>query len=211
MTNRHWTSRRWSEKITQDSLPSYCLRSSCWKAEVYFLRPCRLTGFLSPGEFHCWWPLSSHPTVSSTTPCLNWLTEGLPPFLPIYVCQVASVMSDSLQIHGPEPTRLLCPWDSPGKNTGVGGHAFLQGIFPTQGLNLHLLSLLHWQVVFFFFFFFYHYCHLGIPSSLYDFLTVAVTSDDKLTDLKQHPFIILQFGRLEVWTSGCWPHYFRRL
>ena len=31
--------------------------------------------------------------------------------------------------------RLLCPWDSPGKNTGVGCHALLQGIFPTQGLN----------------------------------------------------------------------------
>ena len=29
-------------------------------------------------------------------------------------------------------------WDSPGKNTGVGGHAFLQGIFPTQGSNLGL-------------------------------------------------------------------------
>ena len=43
-------------------------------------------------------------------------------------------------------TRLLCPWDSPGKNTGVGCHALLQGIFPTQGLNPHLLCLLHWQV-----------------------------------------------------------------
>ena len=30
---------------------------------------------------------------------------------------------------------LLCPWDSPGKNTGVGCHAVLQGIFPTQGSN----------------------------------------------------------------------------
>ena len=35
--------------------------------------------------------------------------------------------------------RLPCPWDSPGKNTGVGYHAPLQGIFLTQGLNLHLL------------------------------------------------------------------------
>ena len=38
--------------------------------------------------------------------------------------------------------QLLCPWDFPGKNTGVGCH-FLQGIFPTQGSNLHLLCLLH--------------------------------------------------------------------
>ena len=33
------------------------------------------------------------------------------------------------------PPRLLCPWDSPGKNTGVGCHFLLQGIFPTQGSN----------------------------------------------------------------------------
>ena len=45
-----------------------------------------------------------------------------------------------------EPTRLLCPWDSPGKNTGMGCHAPLQGIFLTQGLNLLLLWLLHWRV-----------------------------------------------------------------
>ena len=32
-----------------------------------------------------------------------------------------------------------CPWDSSGKNTGVGNHSLLQGIFPTQGLNLGLL------------------------------------------------------------------------
>ena len=47
-------------------------------------------------------------------------------------------MSDSLRPHGLSPTRLLCPWDSPGKNTGVGGHALLQGIFPNQGSNLGL-------------------------------------------------------------------------
>ena len=33
---------------------------------------------------------------------------------------------------------LLCPWNSPGKNTGVGSHACLQGIFLTQGLSLRL-------------------------------------------------------------------------
>ena len=44
------------------------------------------------------------------------------------------------------PTRLLCLWDSPGKNTGLGCHALLQGISPIQGSNLHLFCLLHWQV-----------------------------------------------------------------
>ena len=55
-------------------------------------------------------------------------------------------MSDSLQPYGPKPARLLCPWDSPGKNTGVGCHALLQGIFPTQGWNPGLLCLLHCHV-----------------------------------------------------------------
>ena len=41
---------------------------------------------------------------------------------------------------------LFHPWNFPGKNTGVGYHFFLQGILPTQGLNLSLLNLLHWQV-----------------------------------------------------------------
>ena len=44
-----------------------------------------------------------------------------------------------------QPTSLLCPWDSPGKNTGVGCHAFLQGIFPTRGSNPCFLCLLYWQ------------------------------------------------------------------
>ena len=44
----------------------------------------------------------------------------------------------------PPGTSVL--WASPGKNTGVGCHALLQGIFPTQGANPCLLCLLHWQV-----------------------------------------------------------------
>ena len=41
-------------------------------------------------------------------------------------CQVASVMSDSVQPHRRQPTRLPRPWDSPGKNTGLGSHFLLQ-------------------------------------------------------------------------------------
>ena len=54
--------------------------------------------------------------------------------------------------HGLQPTRLLHPWDFPGKNTVMGCHFFLQGIFPTQGLNSGLLHcrqilycLSHWR------------------------------------------------------------------
>ena len=48
-------------------------------------------------------------------------------------------MSKSLRPHGLYPTRLLCPWNSPGKNTGVGCYALLQETFLTQGSNLELL------------------------------------------------------------------------
>ena len=55
-----------------------------------------------------------------------------------------SVVSNSLQPHGlcSLPGLVLCPWDFPGMNTGVGCHFLLQGIFPIQKSNLHLL---HWQ------------------------------------------------------------------
>ena len=44
-------------------------------------------------------------------------------------------MFNSLQPYDLQPTRLLCPWDSPSNNTGVGCYALIQGIFPTQGSN----------------------------------------------------------------------------
>ena len=66
----------------------------------------------------------------------------------VYMCGLSgSVMSDSLQRQGLQHTRLLCPWDSLGKNTGLGCHALLQGIFPTQGSNPglpHCRQILHW-------------------------------------------------------------------
>ena len=64
-------------------------------------------------------------------------------FLCTFSC---SVVSDSLQPHALYPPRLLCPWNFPGKNTEECFHFLLQGIFWTQGSNLCLLSLLHWQM-----------------------------------------------------------------
>ena len=57
-----------------------------------------------------------------------------------------SVTSDSLQLYGLRPARLLCPGDAPSKNTGVDCHALLQGIFPTQRWNpgiLHCRRILY--------------------------------------------------------------------
>ena len=64
-----------------------------------------------------------------------------------------SVMSDSLSPYGQQPARLLCPWDSPGKNPGVDCSA-PQGIFLTQGSNL---GLLHYRQIL------YHLSHQGSP------------------------------------------------
>ena len=55
-------------------------------------------------------------------------------------CFSLSVVSDSLRPHRLKPGGLLCPWDSPGKNTGVCCYFLLQRIFPTQGTNPILLQ-----------------------------------------------------------------------
>ena len=55
--------------------------------------------------------------------------------------EVCSTVSDSLWPH----SRFLCPWDFPGKNTGVGYHSLLQGIFLIQGWKLSLWHFLRWQ------------------------------------------------------------------
>ena len=51
----------------------------------------------------------------------------------------------TLPRYGPQAASLLHPWDFLGQNTGVGCHALLYGIFPTQGSNPCLQHLLHWQ------------------------------------------------------------------
>ena len=59
-------------------------------------------------------------------------------------CMHAKSLQLCLTLWDPmDPARLLCPWDSPGKSTGVGCHFLLEGIFPIQELNQHLLHPLH--------------------------------------------------------------------
>ena len=60
-----------------------------------------------------------------------------------HICMHAKSLqsSTSLKPNRLQTTRLLYSWDSPGKNTGVGCHALLEGIFLNQGLNPHLLHL----------------------------------------------------------------------
>ena len=68
-----------------------------------------------------------------------------------------SAVSDSVLPHGLQPTRLLCPWDSPRKKTRVSCHALLQGIFPNQGWNP---GLPHCRQIL------YHLSHQGSPRIL---------------------------------------------
>ena len=58
----------------------------------------------------------------------------------LYMCVSRSVVSNSFVIPWTVVHQVaLCPWNSPGKSTGMGCHSLLQGIFPIQGLNVGLL------------------------------------------------------------------------
>ena len=100
-------------------------------------------------------------------------------------------MADSLRPHGLQLTRFLCLWDSPGKNTGVGCHVLLQGIFPIQGSNS---SLLHYRQIL------YHLSHQGSlmeTVSDFNFLRSKITADvDCSHEIKR----CLLLGR-KLWTT----------
>ena len=81
--------------------------------------------------------------------------------LPNAECAKCPVMSNSLRPHGLQPTRLLCLWDFPGKNTRVSCHFLLQGVFPTLGLNPSLLCLLHCRRIL------YLLIHPGCPPTVH--------------------------------------------
>ena len=67
---------------------------------------------------------------------------SLPSWRRIWCCYSVTTSCLTLWPHGLEPSRLPCPWASPGKNPGAGCHFRLQGIFWTQGSNS---GLFHWQ------------------------------------------------------------------
>ena len=83
----------------------------------------------------------------------------------VYVLSLFShqVVFNSLRPHRLQTTRLLCPWGYPGKNTRKSCHFLLQGVFTTQGLNLHLL-LGKWIL---------HQSQQGSPTCIYMFCSVT--------------------------------------
>ena len=78
------------------------------------------------------------------------------------LCVLVAQSCPALRPHGLQFTSLLCPWNSPGKNVGVGCHLFLQEISPAQGSNPSLLQ--YRQVL-------YHLSHQESPQIDY-FITV---------------------------------------
>ena len=98
-------------------------------------------------------------------------------------------MSDSLQPHGLYPARLLHPWDFPSKNSGVGCHFLLQGIFPTQELNPHLLCFLHWLVDSL------PLSHLGSPSNIYTNFFVC----SKLVEVMEFQLSYFKSWKMMLW------------
>ena len=71
--------------------------------------------------------------------CVYICTHIHTTFICLLVCLAAQWCLSRFATPWTKPARLLCPWDSPGKNTGVGCHVLLQGIFLTQALNWGLL------------------------------------------------------------------------
>ena len=124
------------------SAPAPLKASLCGNVTSGQSRPSSRKGTLSCyRELLCW----GRPQGSS-----SWLATWHPPRdNAFFLCMRAKSLQSCPTLwrhYGLRPARLLCPWDSPGKNTGGGCHALFQGIFLTQGSNMNLLCLLHWGV-----------------------------------------------------------------
>ena len=132
--------QKWSRAPSQQRAES-CSRPSNNSRDLW--TTCQQPQELGDGPFHSQgvrWDLS--PTQDLE------FTPGESPLLPSGSSSGAKSLLSCPTLCDPmdcSPVGFVCPWDSPGKKTGVGCHALLQGIFLTQGLNLHLLSLLHLQ------------------------------------------------------------------
>ena len=128
-----------------DAIFPWCLSEVCYKNRLnwatfllYFPSFCDLVLCLF---FFFFFDSCSNNDLTTAKANIYW--EFTLHFFALHVC---SVVSNSLWPYGLGSSRVLYPWNFPGKSTGVGWHFLLQGIFPTQELNPCLLHLLRWQV-----------------------------------------------------------------
>ena len=96
------------------------MSSLCHTANSHWLSILHLAVYMFP----CYSLNLSHPLLPTLCPQVCSLCLHL--HCCCCCCCVASVVSDSVRPHRRQPTRLPHPWDSPGKNTGVGCHFLLQ-------------------------------------------------------------------------------------
>ena len=124
--------------------------------------------------------------------CLLWgywheLTDSVPYSKDLVKVKVLITQScPTLWYHGLSPTRLLYPWNSPGKNAGAGCHSFLQGIFPTKGSKP---DLPHYRQIL------YHLSHQGSPEIYWgiSFLMILYWS------LEAAELLAILVLRVEIW------------
>ena len=112
------------------------------------------------------------------------------------VCQSLSRCLTPCDPHGLQPARLLCPWDFPSKNTGVGCHLLLKGIFPTQGSNS---GLLHYRQIL------YHLsyqCGQKVKVKESEVVQSCPTVCDPMDTRLLHPW---DFSRQEYWRGLPFP------
>ena len=102
-----------------------------------------------------WFPRKDFWSVLEENRLWSWVGKGNVGFIMMYTSTLSFnsavfsmhacwVESDSVTLDC-SPQGSSCPWNSPGKNTGMDCHVLLEGIFPTQGSNP---GLLHWQAGF---------------------------------------------------------------
>ena len=100
--------------------------------------PKRVLSFYSSEKIHTYIYILLEAPSSSY---LSWklIYMGVCVCVCVCVCYLLSCLTLCDPMNCSQPARLLCPWNSSGKNTGVGSHSVLQSIFLTQGSNLGLL------------------------------------------------------------------------
>ena len=149
--------------ITSQSCDGFC-HTSTWICHRYTCVP------------PCWTPLSTPsspcPSGLSQGTCFGYPASCIELVLVIYLIYgdgcLVTLVSNSFDPMDCSPPGSSVQGDSPGKNTGVGCHALLQGIFPTQGLNSDLLHC-RWIL--------YHLSHQGSPYIWYCTCFYAIFSN----------------------------------
>ena len=181
--------------MSQDVAPELCpaFSSLClWWLQLWIC-PNRGTGVWSCSEaLGDWLCLSRLYSLSGHPECLEGKWPGL--VLSRHhgwgtgKCETVSrsVVSDSLQPHDLYTARLLGPWDSPGKSTGVGSHFLLQGILLTHRLSL---GLVHCRRVL------YHVSYQGGPKG------DEVVPSQVHTGSTGVPATLPQSNNLRAWTE----------